>query len=97
MLGFLQFAAECLELIAFGAQARGRAEDAVLLIGAADTWRERTGMRATLAMAEHRATRLPQLRAELGDERFETTLAQGRALTDEDAFVAADRVAAHTA
>jgi tetratricopeptide (TPR) repeat protein len=93
-LGWLQYIAECFELIAFGGKAMGRAREAVRLIGAADTLRDRTGTRATLAMARHREERLPELRAVLGDDRYAAELAAGRALSDEEAFEEADRIAA---
>jgi predicted ATPase/DNA-binding SARP family transcriptional activator len=96
-LGWLQYATECLELIAYGAQDSGRPEEAVRLVGAADTLRDRTGSRAALQLARHRDRRLPQLRATLGEAAYASVIAAGRALADRDAFAEADRIATEIA
>jgi predicted ATPase/DNA-binding SARP family transcriptional activator len=92
-LGWLQYVAECLEIIGFGAGATGRPEEAARLVGAADAVRDQIGTPATLALLRLRIEGLPVVQAELGEEAYAGALAAGRALSAEQAVVEAIRVA----
>ena len=83
-LGWPQYVAECLELIAYGLLAQRRAVAATRLYAAAEVVREQSSNPATHAMAEHRDEALPALRAELGDVAFDAELAAGRAMRPEE-------------
>ncbi len=85
-VGWLQYVAECFEIIAFANQAAGNAVDAVRLVGAADALRDRTGNPATLALARLREERLPLLREALGEEAYAAELAAGRSMTSEQSL-----------
>jgi predicted ATPase/DNA-binding SARP family transcriptional activator len=93
-LGWLQYVAECYEIAAFTAHRSGRPAEAVRLIGAADQARERTGTAATLAIAKRRDETLPVLRAAMGDDEYDASLAAGRSLTGEQALMEAEQLLA---
>ena len=59
------------------------------MIGVADGIRDKSGNKATLALARLREDRLPTIRAILGDETYAAELAAGRALPSEEAFAEA--------
>jgi predicted ATPase len=79
-LGWLQYVAECLELIAYGLWALGRTPAAARLYGAADAIRAKSNNAATLALAERRAEALPALAETLGAVAFDAELARGRTM-----------------
>ncbi len=84
-MGFLQYAAQCLDGVAAVALARGRLHEAARLLGSATALRERIGEAPTVA-ARLRQRELAAARAALGDEAFATLWAEGAALGEHEAF-----------
>jgi tetratricopeptide (TPR) repeat protein len=88
---FLQYTAECLEGIAAVAHARGEAEEAARLLGAASAVRERTGAPPSPTLARVRERETVSTRAELGESAFAAAWADGRGLREDEAFSRAQR------
>jgi tetratricopeptide (TPR) repeat protein len=84
-MGFLQYAAQCVDGIAAVANARGHAHDAVRLLAAASALRERTGDAPTVG-ARLRKRETAATQAVLGESSFAAAWAEGRALADAEAF-----------
>ena len=84
-MGFRQYAGQCLDGIAAVARARGHTTEAVRLLASASVLRERTG-HAPDHSARLRDREIAAARAALGDDRFATAWAEGRALGEEGAL-----------
>jgi predicted ATPase len=76
--GFLQYTTECLEGLAWVANAGGRHGDAAVLLGAASGYRERTRTPKWGRMSEEFDQQVAIARAALGETAFETGWAAGR-------------------
>ena len=79
VLGFLQYAAECLEGATTIANAAGEPVEAAQMLGAASRLRELAGAPPVPFMAALRDREAERIRAALGDEAAERQLAAGRA------------------
>jgi tetratricopeptide (TPR) repeat protein len=88
-LGWPQYVAEALELVAYALLRQGHMATSARLYGAADAIREQSNNAATHAMAEHRAEALPALRAGLGEARLEDELKTGRTMSGDEVLAAA--------
>jgi tetratricopeptide (TPR) repeat protein len=78
-LGFLQYAAECLEGASAVANAAGSAEEAAFMLGAAQRLREQIGLPPVPFMATLRAAQIDIATGSLGREAMEAAVAVGRA------------------
>jgi predicted ATPase/DNA-binding CsgD family transcriptional regulator len=84
-LGDRWVSAVSLEGLARTAMAKGQPEAAARLLGAADALRDATGAPRSAYWRALYERLLPQIRAGLGDDAFETALEAGRTLTPEQA------------
>jgi predicted ATPase len=84
-MGFLQYAAQCLDLIGAVVRARGDAAEATRLFAGADVLRERTGEAPTVA-ARRREGELAAARAELPAQEFDVAWAEGLGLRENELF-----------
>jgi hypothetical protein len=80
--GFLQYTTECLEGLAWVANAGERHRDAAVLLGAASSYRERTKTPKWGLMSEEFDVQAAIARAALGEAAFETAWAAGRSQPD---------------
>ena len=82
---FRQYAGQCLDGMAAVAGARGQTAEAVELLASASLLRERSGQASDPA-ARLREREIAAARAALGEDRFATAWAEGRALGEEMAL-----------
>jgi hypothetical protein len=89
-MGFLQYAAQCLDLTGAVVGARGDAAEATRLLAGAHALRTRTGEAPTIA-ARRREPQTEAARAELSSEEFDAAWAEGLQLRENELFERAER------
>ena len=88
-LGFLQYAAECLECASVVANAANEPVEAAFMLGAANRMRDQAGLPPVPFMASIRERQWATIRAALGDAQADAGLASGRAAAPDAAMARA--------
>jgi predicted ATPase/DNA-binding SARP family transcriptional activator len=92
-MGFLQYSAQCLDLIGPVVRERGDAAEATRLFAGAHALRKRTGQAPTVA-ARRRERDTEAARVQLSAEEFDAAWAEGLALRENELFDLAERALA---